>query len=426
MSKQKPLCIICELPTADGGIPFAQMDRKKLKTWLPINCGGKELPKNVKDKHLICYFCIWQAEFLAIYVYRDESLAWWPKNIKYDRYRKQLRKNFLEGNADQCWVQLKVIDLPKSEKETEKIVKKAQSKVKKMCVYCCFEFNLSDLRDHTEAKHKDFIKCDIKKCINYFLKTEDKKKHMQECHANPPKKQTTSKRSICDVEETVKTSEIPEKTKTTENPNPELTCPPQGCDQSSQTETEKQEEPVLPSHEEDKEDAKKLKLDSGDEKAVPPVQESSSIRCTSCEEKFSAVKDLMSHFKTKHMSQMCIICNVEIVPDSKVRHNMSESKCSLCQESFKCSALLQSHWKKCPMVQFKCKECPRAYQHQWQLEQHVLKAHTKRPPGNDTARTFKCEPCQRFFESDDVLKIHLRDMHTFTKFLLVKYVSNNK
>ncbi|CAB3387553.1 Hypothetical predicted protein [Cloeon dipterum] len=272
MSQQRTLCIICVRPTADGGVSYAQIDKEKLKTWLQINCDGQELPKNVKDKNLICYFCIWQAEFLAKSVNGAESLAWWPKNIEYDCDRKQLRKNFLEGNADQCWVQLKVIELPKSEKEKEKIVKKPQTKLKRMCVYCCFEFNLSDLRVHTKTKHKDFIKCDRKRCLTYFLKTEDKEKHMRECNVTPPKKQNVSKRSICDVEEAEKISEIPENTV---NPDPESKCTPQGCDHSSQTETENHE-PVLPSHQEEKEkaDAKKTKLDTVSvEKALPSVQE---------------------------------------------------------------------------------------------------------------------------------------------------------
>ncbi|CAB3386168.1 Hypothetical predicted protein [Cloeon dipterum] len=113
----KPLCRVCERPTADGAVQAVQLDKEKLQTWF-LNVCGHELAEEIQDEDLICNFCIWHAEFLAKYVREFEALAWWPPDLNYlDDVVNELRRNYLEGKAEQCWVQLEKIELPKSEKE---------------------------------------------------------------------------------------------------------------------------------------------------------------------------------------------------------------------------------------------------------------------------------------------------------------------
>ncbi|CAB3379138.1 Hypothetical predicted protein [Cloeon dipterum] len=100
MFRVKPLCRLCECPTADGAVRIVQVDREKLRTWadnfLRSNAFKTELmEKQVEDDDLICYFCIWQTEFLAQVNNLDESLTWWPQNLELDRVSEELRKHFL-------------------------------------------------------------------------------------------------------------------------------------------------------------------------------------------------------------------------------------------------------------------------------------------------------------------------------------------
>ncbi|CAB3387257.1 Hypothetical predicted protein [Cloeon dipterum] len=142
MSFQKELCLICERPTADGAILAAHVDQEKLNNWF-LNVCGNELAEEIEDEDKICYFCIWQAEFLWKFNgMSDEALIWW--NLDLDDAAKELRKHYFEGNIEQCWVPLEEIDLTESEEdETEKydveLESEAQSNIcsrKKICLYC--------------------------------------------------------------------------------------------------------------------------------------------------------------------------------------------------------------------------------------------------------------------------------------------------
>ncbi|CAB3387203.1 Hypothetical predicted protein [Cloeon dipterum] len=134
----KPLCRLCERPTADGAIQAVQLDKEKLQTWL-LNVCGHEMAEEVQDEDLICYYCMWHAEFHAKYVSEFEALAWWPPNLVYlDDEAKELRRMYLEGKTEQCWVQLEKIELPKSENDVnaEHVEKSDGRKGGKKCFYC--------------------------------------------------------------------------------------------------------------------------------------------------------------------------------------------------------------------------------------------------------------------------------------------------
>ncbi|CAB3381153.1 Hypothetical predicted protein [Cloeon dipterum] len=142
MSHQKALCLICERPTADGAVLAVHVDKEKLQTWF-LNVSGHELAEEIEDDDLICYFCLWHAEFLWKFNgMSDEALVWW--NLDLDEAAKELRKHYFEGSIEQCWVPLEELDLPESEKEENEIVEvesesETQSNIcpeKKKCLYC--------------------------------------------------------------------------------------------------------------------------------------------------------------------------------------------------------------------------------------------------------------------------------------------------
>ncbi|CAB3384497.1 Hypothetical predicted protein [Cloeon dipterum] len=117
MSYQKALCLICELPTADGAVSAVHVDKEKLKTWF-LNACEYELADEIEDDDLICLFCVCHAEFQWKFdEMADENLVWW--NLDLDDAARELRKNYFEGNLEQCWVQLEKIKLPESDSEDD-------------------------------------------------------------------------------------------------------------------------------------------------------------------------------------------------------------------------------------------------------------------------------------------------------------------
>ncbi|CAB3387215.1 Hypothetical predicted protein [Cloeon dipterum] len=71
------------------------------------------MAEEVDDDDLICYFCLWHAEFqLKFDELADESLVWWNLGLELDEAARELRKNYFEGKLEQCWVQLEKIELP--------------------------------------------------------------------------------------------------------------------------------------------------------------------------------------------------------------------------------------------------------------------------------------------------------------------------
>ncbi|CAB3387212.1 Hypothetical predicted protein [Cloeon dipterum] len=142
MSHQKALCLICERPTADGAVLAVHVDKGILQTWF-LNVSGQELAEEIEYDDLICYFCLWHAEFLWKFNgMSDEALVWW--NLDLDEAAKELRKHYFEGNIEQCWVPLEELDLPESEKEeNEKVEVESESETqsnicpeKQKCLYC--------------------------------------------------------------------------------------------------------------------------------------------------------------------------------------------------------------------------------------------------------------------------------------------------
>ncbi|CAB3386024.1 Hypothetical predicted protein [Cloeon dipterum] len=118
MSFQRALCSICERPTANGAVLGVHVDKEMLQAWF-LNVSGHELDEEVEDEDLICFFCLWHAEFLGKFNgISDADLVWWPRNSDYsDDAAKELRNYYFEGKLEQCWVQLEKIELPQSDGE---------------------------------------------------------------------------------------------------------------------------------------------------------------------------------------------------------------------------------------------------------------------------------------------------------------------
>ncbi|XP_065336621.1 RE1-silencing transcription factor-like [Cloeon dipterum] len=212
----KPLCRVCERPTADGAVQAVQLDKEKLQTWL-LNVCGYEFADGIEDEDLICFFCIWHAEFHSKYVSEFEALAWWPQDSVYlDGVAKELRRKYLEGKAEQCWVQLEKIELPKSEKEenaepeenandrecdyqncatyfhtveekkshTKEVHETSKAKKFIKCNFCEMKFRWSrDIRNHIRRVHSEFpVLCDSRGCLSYFKTEFDMKVHFDSTH----------------------------------------------------------------------------------------------------------------------------------------------------------------------------------------------------------------------------------------------------
>ncbi|CAB3381165.1 Hypothetical predicted protein [Cloeon dipterum] len=157
MSFQKELCLICERPTADGAVLAFHADKEKLQTWF-LNVCGEELADEIKDNELICYFCLWHAEFQWKFdEMADENLVWWNLDLDLDDAAKELRKNYFEGKVEQCWVQLEKIELPQRADEEERRIVEAETLQRRWkCIYCGKRFKYSQ----TLSEHELCLICE--------------------------------------------------------------------------------------------------------------------------------------------------------------------------------------------------------------------------------------------------------------------------
>ncbi|CAB3386163.1 Hypothetical predicted protein [Cloeon dipterum] len=162
MSSARPLCVLCERPTADGAVQAVHVDKEKLQTWL-LNVCGYEFAEEIEDHDLICYFCIWHAEFLAQHGLNVEADSWWPQDMDYlDDAAKELRKSYFDGMVEQSWVQLEQIDESESEEEETKTESGTEQK-KRKCFYCMKLFKFSSaLAYHLKNTHKNAISKEVK------------------------------------------------------------------------------------------------------------------------------------------------------------------------------------------------------------------------------------------------------------------------
>ncbi|CAB3382853.1 Hypothetical predicted protein [Cloeon dipterum] len=158
MSFARPLCVVCERPTADGAVQANHVDKEKLQTWL-LNFSGQEFAEEIADEDLICYFCIWHAEFLAKHCLDFGTDSWWPQDLDYlDDAAKELRKSYFDGKVEQCWVQLEEIDESESEEEESESESGTEQK-RNRCFYCVKSYKYSrDLTSHIKNAHKNAIR----------------------------------------------------------------------------------------------------------------------------------------------------------------------------------------------------------------------------------------------------------------------------
>ncbi|CAB3381151.1 Hypothetical predicted protein [Cloeon dipterum] len=176
MSLQKALCLICELPTADGTVLAVQVDKEKLQNWF-LNVCESEL-EQIENEDLICYFCLWHAEFQWKFdEMADDALVWWNLDLDLDDAARELRKKYFEGKLEQCWVQLEKIEMPKSADGEERRIDDSETCPRKWnCIYCRKRYkNSYHLSRHVKEKHKGAIRLlllllnDFPVCVKVWL-----------------------------------------------------------------------------------------------------------------------------------------------------------------------------------------------------------------------------------------------------------------
>ncbi|XP_065347042.1 zinc finger protein 780B-like isoform X3 [Cloeon dipterum] len=439
---QKPLCRLCECPTSDGHVLASQVDRFKLRKWamevMNLTEEDENLPDVVEEDALICYFCIWQAEFGD--ESGDESVAWWPKKLDLEENARVLRENYSVGEVEQCWVQLEEVELAKN---TKKIAKKRKY-FSGDCIYCGNSYN--HLMEHVKYMHKEAIKCGFPGCRTYFHTEEDKEQHMQQVSHEKRSKPRREIRKIlckyCEKGKLYSTVELWRRHMDSKHPE-QVLCTQYGCNEYFKSKPEMILH-VNSAHKrglnQDLFQCKHCDHFATLEYNLRRHEESKHMpkifKCDKCDAKFGSKVLVKLHSNKYHTIDKCKTCGQDVFHGHKAFHRKA-SVCSKCKVSFKCLGLYQLHGESCKQTPFTCKECGKAFKFIKGLNRHVKTVHTKSVRNfgcehcdysasnkyymlnhmtrQHLPKTIKCEKCSKMFPTKCLLKNHKSKAHSFVR-----------
>lgn len=138
----------------------------------------------------------------------------------------------------------------------------------------------------------------------------------------------------------------------------------------------------------------------------------SEMKCKHCQQNFSDLGDLETHFREKHGRFMCRQCLTTFSLSCNLRRHMKlhtgvrPHMCNSCNSSFSRSTDLRIHMKKHSSGKdfFSCSLCSVTFNNSYLLSQHKAKVH-----GSDE-ECFKCATCEKQFGSESNLILH-RKVH---------------
>ncbi|XP_065351322.1 zinc finger protein 490-like [Cloeon dipterum] len=439
---QKSLCRLCECPTSDGHVHASQVDRFKLRKWamevMNLTEEDKNLPDVVEEDALICYFCIWQAEFGD--ESGDKAVAWWPKNLDLEENAKVLRENYSVGEVEQCWVQLEEVDLAKYEKE----IPKKRKYVSGVCFYCGKRY--TQLAGHVKKKHKEAIKCGIWGCMTYFHTKEEKEQHMQHYLHKKREKPCESKNFRCNFCEIGKLySSLKSRRQHINRKHPELVaCSLVGCIEYFKSKPDMilhinswhnrgtNQNLFQCEHCEYFTTSKYVLRKHEQAKHMPQT-----FKCDGCDASFGSKCLVKLHYKKFHTFDVCKSCGQDVAYGIK-EHHRTPSVCSKCKLKFTCSGLYQLHRKSCKQAPYSCKECGESFNVCNKLNNHVRKFHTlfkniklrcdhcdystfekgrmaEHMQWRHLPKTIKCGECNQLFASECIFKKHKHMRHEYVR-----------
>ncbi|XP_065346056.1 zinc finger protein 11-like isoform X2 [Cloeon dipterum] len=445
---QKPLCRLCECPTSDGYVLASQVDRFKLRKWamevMNLTEEDENLPDVVEEDALICYFCIWQAEFGD--ESGDEAVAWWPKNLDLEENAKVLRENYSVGEVEQCWVQLEEIDLAKYTKKSKEVDlgKKTDEIPKKkggsrVCFYCSKRY--INLRQHIKFHHKEAIKCGIKGCTTYFHTQKEKEQHMQQVShekRSKPREKREIRCAFCENFTSFSSEQRWRRHMKRDHPELPVMCARKGCKEFFKCKSEMilhinsfHKKAVNQDLYQCKNCEYYTRL-KGDLKIHEEAKHNPKIfKCDGCGAKYGSKILVNNHYIRVHTFDKCKSCDQDVAVGC-TRNHRKPSICLKCKLSFECLGLNQLHWKKCKQTPLTCKECGKTFTANLRLNWHVNKVHTKsvifrcdhcdqiiydrnqmmaHMQRNHFPKTFKCDECDKSYPSKSFLKVHKQNLH---------------
>ncbi|XP_065337404.1 zinc finger protein 814-like [Cloeon dipterum] len=434
---QKPLCRLCECPTSDGHVLASRVDRFKLRKWamevMYLTEEDENLPDVVEEEALICYFCIWQAEFGD--ESGDEAVAWWPKNLDLEENARVLRESYSVGDVEQCWVQLEEIDLAEYEKEIPK-----RNYGSKVCLYCGKRYD--HLTHHVKYMHKEAIKCGIRGCTTFFHTVEEKEHHMQhDFHEKGDKPGESSKIRCKFCENGILYSSRTSWRVHVNRMHPELVaCSRVCCIEYFKSKPEMMLH-INSFHKKginhDLFECKLCDYFTTTKHLMVLHQQSKHMpkmfKCDSCDASFGSKYLVNSHYKKFHTFDVCKSCGQDVAHGYKAVHRRP-SVCTKCKLKFKCSGLYQLHRKSCKQAPYSCKECGESFTNSRKLIRHVRRFHPKTPnircdhcdystfekrymgghmQYRHLPKTIKCGECNHLFASESFLKEHKYMRHEY-------------
>ncbi|CAB3370749.1 Hypothetical predicted protein [Cloeon dipterum] len=342
-----PLCIICRLPAADGFIPSSQVNMEKLRRWHYMVCKRHLMELEGQLQEVVCYYCIWQAQFLrenASIVQSKTRVCWWPKDFDSKGTAQVQRKLFLEGKLDQCWVKLDNLILP--------VPPGLDGNLKAKCFFC------GEMRrhlfTHLEKVHTDLTKkCESNVCFKYFETEIKRVLHFNLCHQRshePPLKYVCLYCADASFDDPVYYIRHMRKV----HPDITFKCPERDCVFFFKTDEAvnahlhavhgvREQGDVFRCHSCDFKTNVYSNLVKHMRKNHLAVK---IIKCLTCTEVFITLSDLKRHEKVVHRVMACSYCRQHVETLKMDKHVNHE--CSQCMNTLLCAGFLEKHLsKKC-------------------------------------------------------------------------------
>jgi len=295
-----------------------------------------------------------------------------------------------------------------SKDEMEMHVGKKHSKTVKLkkCVYCEKSLRQQSMCYHINIFHSDIaIKCENKKCSEYFKTLGDLEKHKKEAHKNVERHKKTIVCLFCQKEIWDKSTYVGHiKTHHSEEA---IRCKYKHCFTFFKSQN------ALQKHYEQNHVGKyncalceyNTSVKGNFRAHFQYHHLPKEFKCPHCPKRFGNNSILGNHVEISHKPhEKCPHCKKV---GTNLRRHVVTANCPICSQPFPCKKLLSDHKLKCKKIH-KCRHCGKEFKIASDLKQHINLRHKS----GQKWKGFKCKFCNNVFGDRKSLRCHQKSEHS--------------